>query len=80
MAVVAVALLGVEVVGADDGSVGDHLTSCSHTLIADVVRYWASKASHQPACSAESGTRLHKHTAKSVNSVTQSARRAQTKA
>lgn len=76
MTVVAVALLGVEVVGADDGSVGDHLTSCSHTLIADVVRYWASKASHQPACSAESGTRLHKHT---VKSVTQSARRAQTK-
>lgn len=47
--VVAVALLGVEVVGADDGGVGDHLAASSHTRVADVVRHRAAQATHQPA-------------------------------
>lgn len=40
--VVAVALLGVEVVGADDGGVGDHLAARGHTRVTDVVRYRAA--------------------------------------
>ena len=54
MTVVAVALLGVEVVGADDGGVGDHLAARSHTQVTDVIRHRAAKATHQPAYSAES--------------------------
>lgn len=46
MTVVAVGLLGVEVVGADDGGVGDHLTACSHTQVTDVVRHGAAQATH----------------------------------
>lgn len=46
MTVVAVGLLGAEVVGADDGGVGDHLAACSHTQITDVVRHRAAKATH----------------------------------
>lgn len=53
--VVAVGLLGIEVVGADDGGVGDHLTACSHTQVTHVVRYRAAQATHQPAYSSESG-------------------------
>lgn len=55
--VVAVALLGVEVVGADDGRVGDHLAACRHTQVAHMVRHRAAKATHQPACNAESTTK-----------------------
>lgn len=54
MTVVAVGLLGVEVVGADDGGVGDHLTACSHTQVTHVVRHRAAHATHQPAYSSES--------------------------
>lgn len=50
MAVVAVGLLGVEVVGADDGCVGDHLTAGCHTQIAHVIRHGAAQATHQPTC------------------------------
>lgn len=42
VAVVAVGLLGVEVVGADDGCVGDHLTACRHTQIAHVICHGAA--------------------------------------
>lgn len=48
VAVVAVALLGVEVVGADNGRVRDHLAACSHAQVADVVRHRTAKAAHQP--------------------------------
>lgn len=44
--VVAISLLGAEVVSADDGGVGDHLAACSHTQVADVVRHRAPKATH----------------------------------
>lgn len=44
--VVAVALLGVEVVGADDGRVGDHLAACGHAQVAHVVRHRAAEATH----------------------------------
>lgn len=46
MTVVAVALLSIEVVGADKGRVGDHLTACGHTLVTDVVGHWAAEATH----------------------------------
>lgn len=46
MTVVAVGLLGIEVVGADDGGVGDHLTACSHTQVTHVVRHGAAQATH----------------------------------
>lgn len=46
MTVVAVALLRVEVVGADKGCVGDHFTTCSHTLVTNMVRHWAAEATH----------------------------------
>lgn len=64
MTVVAVALLGVEMVGADDGGVGDHLTARSYTLVTDVVRDWAAQATHQPTYSTESelDTRLDRFT------------------
>lgn len=52
--VVTVALLGVEVVGADDGGVGDHLTACSYTQVTDVVRDGAAQTTHQPTYSTES--------------------------
>lgn len=55
MAVVAVALLGVEVVGANDGGVGDHLASRRHAQVAQVVRHGAAEAAHQAACGAEGG-------------------------
>lgn len=42
MTVVAVALLGGEVVGADEACVGDHLATCRHTLVTNMVRHWAS--------------------------------------
>lgn len=54
MTVVAVALLGVEVVGADDCSVCDHLAARSHTQVTDVVRDRAAQATHQPTFSTES--------------------------
>lgn len=54
MTVVAVALLGVEVVGADDGGVGDHLAARSHAQVTDVVRDRAAQATHQPTYSTES--------------------------
>lgn len=49
VAVVAVALLGVEVVRANDGCAHDHLAPGGHTQVAHVVRYGAAKATHQPA-------------------------------
>lgn len=52
--VVAVALLGVEVVRADDGSVGDHLTARSHAQVADVVRHRTAQATHQTTWSTRS--------------------------
>ena len=42
----AVALLGVEVVGADDGSVGDHLAARGHARVSNVVRHRAAQATH----------------------------------
>lgn len=50
VAVVAVALLGVEMVRANDGGVGDHLASCRHAQVACMVRHGAPEAAHQPAC------------------------------
>lgn len=46
VAVVTVALLGIEVVGADDGVVGDHLAACSHAQISHVVCHRTAHASH----------------------------------
>lgn len=62
MTVVAVALLGIEVVGADNGGVGDHLTAGGNTQVTDVVGDRAAQATHQPTCSTESerDTRLDK--------------------
>lgn len=50
MAVVAVGLLGVEVVGADNGGAGDHLAAGRHTLLPHVVGHRAAQAAHQAAC------------------------------
>lgn len=50
VAVVAVGLLGVEVVGADDGGACDHLAAGRHALLAHVVGYRAAQAAHQAAC------------------------------
>lgn len=52
--VVAVALLGVEVVRADDGSVGDHLTARGHAQVTDVVRHRTAQATHQTTWSTRS--------------------------
>lgn len=49
MAVVSVGLLGIKVVGADNGGAGDHLAARSHTQVASVVRHGAAQATHQPA-------------------------------
>ena len=46
MAVVAVALLGVEVAGADQGCAGDHLAAGRHTQLSYMVGYWAAEAPH----------------------------------
>lgn len=46
--VVAVGLLCVEVIGANDGGVGDHFAACSHTQITDVIRHRAAQTTHQP--------------------------------
>lgn len=62
MTVVAVTLLSVEVVGADDGSVGDHLASCSHTQVTHVVRDRAAQAAHQPPCSRDADAPGQTHT------------------
>lgn len=50
VAVVAVGLLGVEVVGAHDGGAGDHLAAGRHTLLPHVVGHGAAQAAHQPPC------------------------------
>lgn len=55
MAVVAVAFLGVEVVGADDGGVCYHLTASSHTQVTHVVRYRTAQATHQSTCKTQQG-------------------------
>lgn len=54
MAVVPVGLLGVKVVGADNGGAGDHLAPRSHAQVAGVVRHGAAQAAHQPAYRRES--------------------------
>lgn len=46
VAVVPVRLLGVKVVGADNGSAGDHLAPGSHAQVAGVVRHGAAQAPH----------------------------------
>lgn len=58
MAVVAVALLGVEVVRANDGRARDHLASSGHAQVAGVVRYRAPKATHQPAYRERGDTKM----------------------
>lgn len=46
VAVVAVGLFGVEVVGADNGTAGDHLTTCCHALLPHVVGHGAAQTAH----------------------------------
>lgn len=53
MRVVPVPLLGTEVVGADEGRVGDHFTSRSRTQVTHVVRHGAAQATHQLPCNSK---------------------------
>lgn len=46
VAVVPVGLLGVKVVGADDGGAGDHLAPRGHAQVAGVVGHGAAQAAH----------------------------------
>lgn len=46
MAVVAVGLLGTEVVGADNGAAGDHLAACRHAQVPHVVRHGTAQTTH----------------------------------